>query len=70
MSVSERIFSSENRTDFKNSLEISHNTHLFIKLRRLGKTRIFSEIFKIENITTPFRRSFNNDLYNKNQQSF
>jgi hypothetical protein len=30
VSMSERVLCSENWTDFKNSLEVSHNTHLFI----------------------------------------
>ncbi len=32
MSVSERIFSSEYWANFEYSLEISHHTHLFVKL--------------------------------------
>ena len=36
MSVGVGIFSSKNGTDFKNSFKISHYSHLFIQLRRLG----------------------------------
>jgi hypothetical protein len=32
MSMGERVLSSEDWAYFENSLEVSHNTHLFIKL--------------------------------------
>lgn len=36
MSMGKRVLSSEDWTDFENSLEVPHNTHLFIKLWRLS----------------------------------
>ena len=34
--VSKTVLSSENWSDFKNSLEVTHHTHLLVKLRRLS----------------------------------
>jgi hypothetical protein len=50
MSMSEWIFSSEDWTNFKYTLEISHNTHLFIKLRRLGKASFSVEVTETKNV--------------------
>lgn len=55
MSVSERILSSENWTNFEYTLEITHNTHLLIKLRRLSKACFFTEILKTEDIGATLR---------------
>ena len=54
MSMSERIFSSEDRTNFEHSLEISHNTHLLIKLRWLSEASFTIEIVESKDICTSF----------------
>jgi hypothetical protein len=50
MSMSKRIFSSENRANLKYSLEITHNTHLLIKLRRLSKASFLIKITEIKDV--------------------
>jgi len=54
VSVSERIFSSEDWADFEDSLEVAHNTHLLIQLWGLGQTCLFAEISQTENIGSTF----------------
>ena len=44
MSVGKAVFCSKNRSDFEDSLEISLNTHLFVKLGRLGETACGLEV--------------------------
>ena len=44
MAVCVRVFSTKNRSNFKNTLKITAESHLFVKLRRLSKT---SFLFKI-----------------------
>lgn len=50
VSMSEWVLGSENWTNFEYTLEISHNTHLFIKLRRLSKASFSVEITETEDV--------------------
>jgi hypothetical protein len=59
MSVCERLFSSENWTNLKNSLQISAKSHLFVELRTLSKTSRLTKVLKFKNIGTTFWRSSN-----------
>lgn len=59
MSVCERLFSSKNRTNLKNSLQISAKCHLFVKLRTLSKTSRLTKVLKFEDIGTTFWGSSN-----------
>ncbi len=59
MSVSMTVLSSEDWSNFKHSLKITHNSHLFVELRRLGQTSSFAEIIQFEHIWATFRCSPN-----------
>lgn len=52
MSVSVRIFGSENGADFKDSIEISAKGHLFVELWALSHTGVLAEVFEGKNIGT------------------
>lgn len=54
VTMGKRVLSSEDGTDLENSLEISHNAHLLVKLRRLGKTGLLAEILETEHIGSTF----------------
>ena len=54
VSVSKGIFSPENRTNLENFLEVTHNTHLLVKLWRLGETCLLTEIWETEDVSTTF----------------
>jgi len=45
VSVSETVLGSEDGTNFEDSVEISHNAHLLIQLRGLGKAGFGVEVF-------------------------
>ena len=55
VSVGERVLSSEDWADFKDSLEVTHNTHLLVKLGRLGQTSLPVEILELEDVGASFR---------------
>jgi hypothetical protein len=59
VSMSKGVLSSENWSDFKDSVQVSHNSHLFVELRRLSKTGLMFEVFKLENIGSSLRASSN-----------
>lgn len=48
--VSERILSSEDGSDFKYFLEITHHAHLFVELGGLGEAGIFTKILEAEHV--------------------
>lgn len=50
VAMGERVLSSENGADFKDSLEIAHNTHLLVELRRLRETRGLAEVLETEDV--------------------
>lgn len=52
MPMREGIFSSEDWSDFEDTLEIAHNAHLLVKLRGLGKASFFVEVAEVEDIGT------------------
>jgi len=52
--VGEGVLGSKNRPDLKDSLEISHDAHLFVKLGGLGKTSFFIEITESEYVGSSF----------------
>ena len=54
VSVSEWIFGSKDGSDFKDSLEISHDAHLLVELRGLSKASFTIEIAECENIGSSF----------------
>lgn len=55
MTVGKGVLSSENRSDFKHSVEVCHQAHLFVKLGRLGETSVSLEVLELEHIRTSFR---------------
>jgi hypothetical protein len=54
MPMSKGILSSEDRSDLVNSLEVTHNTHLLVKLRGLSQACFSIEVTKSEDIRTTF----------------
>lgn len=54
VTMGEWVLCSENWTDFKNTLEVTHNTHLFVKLGRLCETGFSVEIAETEYIWSSF----------------
>ena len=57
--MSERVFSSKNRADFEDSWEITHHTHLFVKLGRLSKASFSIKVTEAKDICTSFRATTN-----------
>ena len=57
VTMSERVFGSENGTDFEDTLEVRHDTHLLVELGRLGQACGLVEIFETENVRSSLRRS-------------
>jgi hypothetical protein len=55
MSICERIFCSEDWSNFDYSFEITTDSHLLIKLGTLSETCRPIEVFEGENFTTSFR---------------
>jgi hypothetical protein len=53
--MSKRIFGPKNWPNLKNSLEVSHYTHLLIELRRLSEASLFIEVAEIKDIRSSFR---------------
>ena len=54
-----RVLSSENRSDFEDTAEITAQSHLLVKLRTLGQTCILLEVLEFENICSTFRGTSN-----------
>lgn len=54
VAMSKRVLSTEHRTNFEHFLEISHDTHLLIKLRRLCKTGFLVEVREVKHIGSSF----------------
>lgn len=50
MAVSEGVFCAEDRSDFKDSLEIGHHAHLLVELGRLGQTGLAVKVAELEDV--------------------
>jgi hypothetical protein len=48
------VFSSENGSNFKHSLEVTTNNHLFVKLRALSQASFLTKVVQSEHIGTSF----------------
>ena len=52
-----RVLSPENWSNFKDTAEITAQSHLLVKLRTLSQACILLEVLELENICTTFRRT-------------
>lgn len=54
VSVGERVFSPEDGADLEDPLEVTHNTHLLVELRRLRQAGRLAEVLEVEYVRASF----------------
>lgn len=55
VSVSEGLLGSEDGADLEDSVEVGHDTHLLVELRRLGEASLLVEVLELEDVGSSLR---------------